>query len=114
MHGMRAWQLTLLQYLDQSYVFTLECSSALDLEITEYSYVLVSSRWDSKILLCHLLCFSLHITLAFLYRQCLGCSQFQTMAVSGIIHSPLSILLTGMWKVNVSWDLTCRSSPFAS
>lgn len=58
MHSMRAWQLTLLQCLDQTYVFILECSSVLDLEIIEYSYVLASSHWDSKILLGHLLCSS--------------------------------------------------------
>lgn len=87
MHSMRAWQLILLQYLDQSYVFIMECSSALDLEIIEYSYALVSSHWDSKILLCHLLCSSQDTTWAFLYEQCPGFSQFQTMTVPGIIPS---------------------------
>lgn len=87
MHGMRAWQLTLLPYLDQSYVFRLECSSALDLEVIEYSYALFPSHWDSKILLCHLSCSTQDTTLAFLYRLCPGCSQFQTMTVSGVIHS---------------------------
>lgn len=81
MHGMGAWQLTLLQYLDQSYVFRLECSSALDLEVIEYSYALFPSHWDSKILLCHLSCSTQVTTLAFLYRLCPGCSQFQTMTV---------------------------------
>lgn len=87
MHSMRAWQLTLLQYLDQSYVFRLECSSALDLEVTECSYALVSSLRDSKILLCHLPCFSQDTTLAFLYPLWPGCSQFQTVTVSDVIHS---------------------------
>lgn len=87
MHGMRAWQLTLLQYLDQSYVFRLECSSALDLEVTEYSYPLFPSHWDSKILLCHLSCSTQDTTLALLHRLCPGSSQFQTMTVSGVIHS---------------------------
>lgn len=87
MYSMRAWQLTLLQYFDQSYVFILECNSALDLEIREYSYALVYSHWDSKILLCHLLCSSQDTTRVFLYLQCPGCSQFQTMTVSGVIHS---------------------------
>lgn len=87
MHGMRAWQLTLLEYLDQSYVFRLECSSAMDLEIIEYSYALISSHWDSKILLCHLSCSCQDTTLAFLYRQCPGSSQSQTMPVSAAFHS---------------------------
>lgn len=87
MQGMRAWQLTLLEYLDQSYVFIVECSSALDLEILEYSYALVSSHWDSRILLCHLLCSSQDTTLTFLYQQCPGSSQIQTMPVSAVLHS---------------------------